>query len=544
MSLLWYGFVIQLLFCIFPLLLCFSVAGSKPNIVIILVDDLGINDTSIRVEGATSLVPNGILSPHFLNLRESGVLLTDHTVFKFCSPSRSQLLSGRYAYHLGQQTYANLPLNSGCGLNAKYMILPLLLKDQGYWTIGLGKWHQGLARREFLPTERGFDRFVGLYAGGQTYFTHIAAYSVIANEPTWWTPAVNDTLPNPNGCTALWDVHNDSSVLGLSSVGFALQVNGTYSTELTATAFEVALEEYARKAPNAPLFAYVAFHGVHLPLEVPDKYLQRYLMQEKKVVENFGEDSTGQADNLTAGYANMISPFGADIDRQKLAAMVTAVDDALGRIILSLKQRSMYNNTIILLTTDNGAPVATGEIGKQELTTRNCGGSNGLLRGSKMTDWQGGVRGLTLLSGGLIPPSRHNSTYSGMVHQTDWYASFAAVGGVSEERLWNKSGPITPDSVAGILHAILHDEASPRTELVHNINGKLPGAIRVGNYKLVNGDPNLKRPYNGYNGWNNTALTGNQSQIHPCTKRACLFNIVVDPHEQQDLADEDPQVSQ
>lgn len=76
---------------------------SRPHIVWIVVDDLGIDDTSIRVPGATLPTANGVISPHMQALRDGGILVSDHTVFKFCSPSRSQLLSGRYAYHLGQQ---------------------------------------------------------------------------------------------------------------------------------------------------------------------------------------------------------------------------------------------------------------------------------------------------------------------------------------------------------------------------------------------------------------------------------------------------------
>merc|ERR1711990_551609 len=73
---------------------------------------------------------------------------------------------------------------------------------------------------------------------------------------------------------------------------------------------------------------------------------------------------------------------------------------------------------------------------------------------------------------------------------------------------------------------------SPRSELVHNIFGTMPGAIRVGDYKLVRGDPSLKRPYNSYNGWNNTGAV-----LPACTDTPCLFNVAEDPSEMMDLAE-------
>ena len=77
---------------------------------------------------------------------------------------------------------------------------------------------------------------------------------------------------------------------------------------------------------------------------------------------------------------------------------------------------------------------------------------------------------------------------------------------------------------------------SPRTELVHNIFGANPGAIRVGSWKLVVGDPDLHRSYNGYNGWNNSQPV----PASPCTAKPCLFNLAVDRQERHNLADTEP----
>lgn len=359
--------------------------SSRPvHIIMVVIDDLGIADTSIQVPNATIISQNTTtpITPNLQAVRNEGILVNDHTVFKFCSPSRSQFLTGRYAYHLGQQTYNNLsPEGARCGLNTSYQFLPNLLQSAGYWNVGLGKWHQGFAAPEYLPTARGFNRFVGFYAGGQTHFTHVASYHMLENLPEWWTPKDNATLPNPDGCTSLWDLHNDSSVSGTSAPSFAVQMNGTYSAYITTTAFMDALREYKDVAAphGSPLFAYIAYHGVHLPLQVPEEYLAKYYVNTSK---------SGMKSDL---------PFEGDTDRLKLAAMVTAVDESIGNITAALKAAGMWNDTLLLITTDNGAPICAHNIPAAELCNKSCGGSNGLLRGSKMTDWQGGVRGLTIL---------------------------------------------------------------------------------------------------------------------------------------------------
>lgn len=143
------------------------------------------------------------------------------------------------------------------------------------------------------------------------------------------------------------------------------------------------------------------------------------------------------------------------------------------------------------------------------------------------------------ISGGhIIPESCRNTTYNGMVHQTDWYSSFAELGGVSQNDIWNNSGPIAPDSVHGILQAILKNTSSPRRELVYNIFGSNPGAIRMGKYKLIVGDPNLKQAYNGYNGWNGTDIVTKNI----CTHIPCLFDLSTDPYEYHDIAQENEMV--
>lgn len=120
-----------------------TAAATPPHLLLVVIDDLGIDDVSVRVNGSTDASPNGVVSPHLQALASDGVVLTDYHVFKFCSPSRTQMLTGRYAYHVGQQSYMNLnPDGARCGINTSYAMLPALLaaEARGYRTYMLGKW--------------------------------------------------------------------------------------------------------------------------------------------------------------------------------------------------------------------------------------------------------------------------------------------------------------------------------------------------------------------------------------------------------------------
>ena len=121
-------------------------AAARPNIFFHVVDDLGWNDLGYQ-RGALPGQLNAIQSPHIDSLAMSGVRLHDYAVFKFCSPSRSQFLTGRYAYHLGQQTKINLPssapsVDGTCGLPLGYAMIPAVLKAHApeYISRAYGKW--------------------------------------------------------------------------------------------------------------------------------------------------------------------------------------------------------------------------------------------------------------------------------------------------------------------------------------------------------------------------------------------------------------------
>ena len=106
-------------------------------------------------------------------------------MIRYCSPSRLQMLVGRYAYHVGQQSDNLGPTNGGCALPISYDMLPAALKKFSpfhYRTHAFGKYHQGFYAKKFTPTARGFDTFFGFYDGGESHYTHITPFA-IWNEP-------------------------------------------------------------------------------------------------------------------------------------------------------------------------------------------------------------------------------------------------------------------------------------------------------------------------------------------------------------------------
>ena len=105
-------------------------------------------------------------------LAEDGIILEQNYVQPACTPSRSALMTGMYPYHIGRQVGVLEP-NAPTGLTLEKKLLPEALKEVGYDTHLVGKWHLGSCKEEYLPTARGFDDFYGLWAGRQDYYTKV-----------------------------------------------------------------------------------------------------------------------------------------------------------------------------------------------------------------------------------------------------------------------------------------------------------------------------------------------------------------------------------
>ena len=245
-----------------------------------------------------------------------------------------------------------------------------------------------------------------------------------------------------------------------------------YSTELIG---REAVRIISERDKAKPLFLYVPFNGVHSPYQVPDKYSDAY------------PQFSGQ--------------------RRKYAGMVTAVDEAVGKIVETLKAEKLLENTLIVFSSDNGGP-APGRIT-----------SNGPLRAGKGTVYEGGVRVCAFATWpGKIPAG---SSVTTPIHVTDWYPTLIRLaGGKTEQTL--------PVDGRDVWSAITTGAASTREEIVLN-STPTGGAIRVGSWKLVlNGSqPDAEE---------GPALVARGPLKKKAGAQVELFDLAKDPGEKTDVA--------
>lgn len=206
----------------------------RPNVIFLLADDLGGADVSWR--------GSPIKTPNLDALAESGAKLEQFYVQPVCSPTRSSLMTGRYPIRYGLQVGVVRPW-ADYGMPLEERTLAEALRDAGYETAIVGKWHLGHLSRDYLPTERGFDHQYGHYNGALDYFTH----------------------DRDGG----HDWHKDDQV----------NRDEGYATHLIAQEAVHLIQERDKKKP---LFLYVPFNAVHSPLQVPESYTAPYDKMKKR----------------------------------------------------------------------------------------------------------------------------------------------------------------------------------------------------------------------------------------------------------------------
>ena len=132
----------------------------KPTLAFVFVDDWGYSDVGFRNPA--------MKTPNFDMLASTGLILDRHYVFKYCSPSRVSLLTGRWPHHAHQY---NIHPHTPIGANINMTMLPAKLKQAGYDTHIVGKWHEGFFQKKFLPVNRGFDTSFGFLSGAEDHMT-------------------------------------------------------------------------------------------------------------------------------------------------------------------------------------------------------------------------------------------------------------------------------------------------------------------------------------------------------------------------------------
>jgi arylsulfatase A-like enzyme len=216
--------------CLTLVLTCATApAADRPNIIHIVADDLGWKDVGFN--GCTD-----IKTPHLDSLAGGGAKFTQFYVQPMCTPTRAALMTGRYPFRYGLQTIV-IPGPADYGLDTTEYLLPQCLKDAGYTTAIIGKWHLGHADPKFWPRQRGFDYQYGAMIGELDYYTH-----------------------------------SDAGVLDWFRNNQPVKEEG-YTTQLLGAD---AVKYINERTTNQPFYLYLAFNAPHTPYQAPQDYVDRY----------------------------------------------------------------------------------------------------------------------------------------------------------------------------------------------------------------------------------------------------------------------------
>ncbi len=316
-------------------------SASRPNIVIIMVDDMGFSDVGcyggeIKTPNIDSLASNGLRFKQFYNTGR-------------CCPTRASLMTGLHPHqagigHMTETTQTPSPLQDEPYqgyLNDQCVTIAQVLKKSGYHTLMTGKWHLGYHRKDCWPLQRGFDKYFGIIAGASDYFKPDSQRGLTY---------MNEPFEAPDGFYVTDDFTN----------------------------YACRFIEESVEAEDKPFFLYLAYNAPHWPLEAKTEDLSKY---EGKYKVGWHEISKRRLARQRA--MGLIDPAwtpapheGPDWDslsqQQKYiqdlrmaayAACIDSVDQNIGKLVRKLKSLGKYDNTIIFFLTDNGACQEGGILG-------------------------------------------------------------------------------------------------------------------------------------------------------------------------------------
>jgi len=392
-------------FFVLPLLAVVPlVAQAKPHVLFILADDYGWGNMGVHRRDAASTPEEQqgkveVHTPNMDALIDEGILLERHYTYKICSPTRSSIQSGRLAVHVNPVNSAvtsrnyNDPVSGYAGIPRNMTGIAEKLRDGGYRTHIVGKWDAGMATPEHSPKGRGYESWYGYYQHANDYW-HKSTVFLATGEIDACLNRMRDL-----------SMHNETysgPVRDAISLSAACQEDeesdpGCYEEHLFKQRVLKIIQNHDTSKSENPLFLFYSFHLLHTPLQVPKAWLEKL-------------------DALVSAAGG--KPIDSE-NRRLYAAMTLYMDAAIGEAVDALKQKKMYDNTLIIFTSDNGGPIY--EPGAA---------SNHPLRGGKYTDWDGGVRTNAWVSGGFVPQKRRGAKYTGIINVADWYGTLTQLAGV------------------------------------------------------------------------------------------------------------------
>ncbi len=428
-------------------------ANERPNIIVMVADDLGWADVGYH--------GGRIDTPSLDRLAAEGVQLDRFYTTPICSPTRAALMTARDPIRLGV-AYATIMPWMNNGIHPDEQFLPQSFLAAGYQTAMVGKWHLGHAQQDFHPNNRGFEHF----------------YGHLHTEVGYFPPFSNQG-------------------------GKDFQLNGQSITKDGYETYLLADEvsRYIRERDqNKPFFVYMPFIAPHTPLEAPADLMEKYadMVDDRKPARARNTDNTRRIRQLT------MRPSA----RPAYAAVVDAMDQAIGQVLATLDDQGIADNTIVLFFSDNGgAAYATG------------GADNVPLRGGKGDTFEGGIRVVSVMRWPAAISS--GTTMEQIMTVMDVFPTLAAAAGV-------ETGITRKMDGQNMWPAIVDNVPSPRQNTIFFASetptyGSFSIAAFNEHWKLVQ---EIEQDNEGTNIINH------------------LFRIADDPYEYNNLAQEHPEVVQ
>ena len=498
--------------------------GARPNIVFVLADDVAFTD--IEPYGSE------IRTPTLSALAGEGIRFSNYHTAANCAPSRAMLMTGVNNHLAG---VPNIPEmlsprqrqgeNYQGVLSKRVVTLASLLENAGYHTYLTGKWHLGSAPDQ-LPSARGFERTFALMDSGADNWEQ-RPYLPIYDDANWFADGKRATLPE--------DFYSSAFLI-----------------DKTMEFIEADRED------GRPFFAYVPFQAVHIPVQAPREFTERY-----RGVYDGGWDALRELRRARAAELGVIPrdvPMvrmestadweALDGERRRFeakrmavyAGMLEAMDFHLGRLVAYLKEKGLYENTIIVFTSDNGPEVRGAENPQSFLATRVAKGlgyeqSYERLgeRGSfnsispsfasaaaspfayyKFHVGEGGMRVPLIIAN--VPGQGKGQILGAFSWATDLAPTLLAAAGVSPPKGRFAGRPVLPMTGKNLL-PLLRGEASqvydPSETIGYELTGH--GVLFQGDYKALRHAPPV-----GDDSW-------------------ALYNLVSDPGETEDLSAQEPE---
>jgi arylsulfatase A-like enzyme len=429
-----------------------AAAQSRPNVVLIYADDIGYGD--LGCYGATA-----VKTPNLDKLAREGMRFTDaHSSSATCTPSRYSMLTGEYAWR--KKGTGVLPGDARLIIDPANLTWPGMMKQAGYRTGVVGKWHLGLGNGNLDwnqdikpgPLEIGFDSaFLMPATGDRVPCVYVKDRNVVGLDPkdpirVDYTKPIGDE-PTGKKNPELLKVHpshgHDMAIVnGVSRIGYMTGgKSALWIDEDMAQRFVDAAGQFIEESRKAPFFLYFATHDIHVP-RVPNPRF--------------------------AGKTTM-GPRGDAI---------AELDWTVGEVMKHLKRHGLVNNTIVMFSSDNGSVVDDGykDEAVAKLGTHRPAGK---LRGGKYSNFEGGTRVPLIVN---WPAGIKPGVSDALVGQQDFFRSFASFAG---QKLASSQASDSVD----VMSAILGKSKTGREWIVEHSRAL---SIRKGEYKLIEANPGVR----------------------------------------------------